>query len=404
MRIESEQISSYRYVIGGLIVLISFFIGLSFFAVSPLLPLIIADYDISRTSASLLVGLVVLVQAVLSIPSGILVARGNVKLIYGIGGLLASSTVLAFLAEDFGVLLGLRVLYGVGISLQFPAMGPLVMQWFPRRQRPLWNSMHMGAFSGGMAVSMFVAAPLAEGSGWRLALTFLSIAAVVGSLAWFVLGRSRDMPERVEARFSLREVRETLLSRTTLLVAGADAFAFALYTAVIAWLPTYYNEEMGLSLTHVGFITGTLPFAGLIAVFVGGALAVKFRRRKPLLVIPGVFIGLAAFGSFLPSHLGLIYPSVFVLGFMAWMYLPILLVLPMELPGATPRKVAMTWSMVGTLASFLAFVSPLSVGAIRDAFGTYTPAFALWAGLSYFFLAAVLLLPETGEAASDSDK
>ena len=85
-----------------------------------------------------------------------------------------------------------------------------------------------------------------------------------------VMGRSRDISERVEARFSLREVRETLLSGVTLLVAVADAFAFALYNALTSWLPTYYNEVMGLSLTHVGFITGALPFAGLIAVFVGG--------------------------------------------------------------------------------------------------------------------------------------
>ena len=59
-------------------------------------------------------------------------------------------------------------------------------------------------------------------------------------------------------------------------MAGADAFAFALYAAVITWLPTYHNEELGLSLTHVGFITSALPFAGLIAIFVGGALAALF--------------------------------------------------------------------------------------------------------------------------------
>jgi sugar phosphate permease len=200
--------------------------------------------------------------------------------------------------------------------------------------------------------------------------------------------------------FSLREIRETVLSRTTLLMSLADASSYALYSAVTSWLPTYYNEVMGFSLTQVGLITGFLPFAGLIAVLIGGAMAVKFQRRKPLLLMPGIFMAVAAVGSFITGNLAIIYPSVFLLGFMSWFWPPILFSIPMELPDASPEKVAMVWGTVGTLASIMAFISPLTVGAMTDALGSYVPGFSLWAGFSLFFLLAVLLLPETGRPGS----
>ncbi len=399
MQTPQQTVSSYRYVVGGLIVFLNFSIGLSFFAVSPLLPLVIDDYSVSRTLASLLMSLVILVQAIFSIPGGVLAARLDKKLTLGVGALLSSSVGLSWLAGGFGVLLALRVVYGLGMAVMWPATGPLIMQWFTSRERPLWNSLSMAACSSGMAVSMFIAAPLAEPLGWRGSLSVLSIATLAGAVLWLLFGRSADRPRAAQIRFSSREILMTLFSRSTLLIGLADASCYALYSALTSWLPTYYNEVRGMALTQVGLITGFLPFAGMLAVLAGGALAVKFQRRKPLLVLPGLFIGLAGFGSFLSSDLTLIYASVLLLGFVSWFWCPILFVIPMELEGATPSRVAMTWGMVGTLTSTMAFVSPLTVGAMTDALGTYIPGFSLWAGLSYCFLLSVLLLPETGRSA-----
>jgi len=399
MQTPQQTVSPYRYVVGGLIVFLNFSIGLSFFAVSPLLPLVIDDCSVSRTLASLLMSLVILVQAIFSIPGGVLAARLDKKLTLGVGALLCSSMGLSWLAGGFGVLLALRVVYGLGMAVVWPVTGPLIMQWFTSRDRPLWNSLSMAACSSGMAVSMFIAAPLAEPLGWRGSLSVLSIASLAGTVLWLLFGRSADRPRVAQVRFSSREIVATLFCRSTLLIGVADAFCYALSSALTSWLPTYYNEVRGMALTQVGLITGFLPFAGMLAVLAGGALAVKFQRRKPLLVLPGLFIGLAGFGSFLSSDLTLIYASVLLLGFVSWFWCPILFVIPMELEGATPSGVAMTWGMVGTLTCTMAFVSPLTVGAMTDALGSYIPGFSLWAGLSYCFLLAVLLLPETGRSA-----
>ncbi|MDP3064411.1 MAG: MFS transporter, partial [Chloroflexota bacterium] len=81
--------SRYRYVIAGLTLALNLSIGLSFFAISPLLPLIVDDYSISRTDAGLLSGLAILIQAVFSIPGGFLAVRLGLKPILAAGWLLA---------------------------------------------------------------------------------------------------------------------------------------------------------------------------------------------------------------------------------------------------------------------------------------------------------------------------
>ncbi len=55
----------YRFVIAALVLSGHLSVGLNIFAVSPLLPLAIDEYDISRAAAGLLVALPLLVAAIL---------------------------------------------------------------------------------------------------------------------------------------------------------------------------------------------------------------------------------------------------------------------------------------------------------------------------------------------------
>jgi len=112
--------------------------------------------------------------------------------------------------------------------------------------------------------------------------------------------------------------------------------------------------------------------------------------------VPGLLLGLGGLGSFLlDSTLG-IYVSVVLLGLGSWPYAPTLLSLPMELPGITPGKVALVWGTFVTVAGVGTFVSPVVVGAIRDASGSFVPGFLIFAAGSWFMMIAGFLLPKTG--------
>ena len=88
-----------------------------------------------------------------------------------------------------------------------------------------------------------------------------------------------------------------------------------------------------------------------------------------------------------------------VLGITSFLYLPALLTVPMELEGATEGNVAVAWATIFAIASTLAVISPITVGFMTDALGSYIPAFTLWAVFAWGLLIAGLMLPETGPGA-----
>ena len=107
--------SRYRIVIAGLMLLMNFSLGLGMFVVAPVTPLIIEDYSVSRSAASLLTGMVMLVQSGFAIPGSMLVGRVPLKWLIALAWVACAAPTLSFLAHQFFILLGLRIVYGLGL-------------------------------------------------------------------------------------------------------------------------------------------------------------------------------------------------------------------------------------------------------------------------------------------------
>ncbi len=389
--------SRYRFVMVGLILLLAFSPGLSTFALSPITPLIIDEYGINHSTASLLTGLVFLVHAGFGIPCAMLVGRVGLKKLIALGWLLSSAPVLTFLADDFGVLLALRAVHGVGFAIAFPALGALYMQWFRPKELPLVTGAFIGCFSLAVAISNFAIVPMSDVMGFRPALSVLGTVSLFGVVCWLAFGRAHDVSEGDS--LPIREsVLSVLRSRNTLLIAGADAGPFALYTVSLAWLPTFFHEEHGISLASAGSLMGVLSMAGVVSLLLAVLLTFRVRRRRPFLIFPGIVGGFAGLGVFLLAGTPAIYLPLVALGFASWFYLPVLMSLPMELPGANPHRVSVMLATVLAIGGIGTFLGPLTVGAIRDLTGSYVPGLALFAVLAWSLAIGGFLLPETGTA------
>ena len=371
-----------------------FSVGINFFVVAPLLPLIIDDFGVSRATASLLIALALLVHSFFGLPGGILAVRFGLKRMYLLSWLMVAVPVLSALAPDFWTLLMLRLVYGVGFGAIIPATGPLLMQWFRPREVTIMNGLDMAALSLGVALSVFVAAPLADAMGWQNTLSVFGGLALFGAVAWAVLGRVAPGAPATDAGISLTEVWSVLRNRTILLLVAADGLVFMNYTALTSWLPAFYNEIRGMSLTQAGFVTGLLPLVGVFAVLVGGFLPLRFASKRPFFIVPGILLGLGGLGSFLVDNTLGIYVSVILLGIGSWSYAPTLLSLPMGLPGMTPQKVAVVWGTFVTVSGLGMFVSPIVVGAIRDVSGSFVPGFMIFAVGAWFMVIAGVIMPK----------
>lgn len=381
-------------MIGGLILAAHFTVGLNFFVVSPLLPLIIEDYGISRTTASLLIVLALLLHAGLGLPGGVVVARFGAKGIFAVSWFLMGALALSALAPNFLSMLALRLCYGAGFGLIIPATGPLIMQWFRPKEVTIMNALFIASLSLGVATSVSAAAPLANAVGWENALGVFGGVGLLGAVAWSLLGKA-DGASSVNATISIADVLSVLRNRTILLLVAADALVLMQYTALTSWLPTFFNESRGMSLNQAGFATGVLPFVGVFAVLVGGVLPLRVESRKPFFIIPGILVGLGGLGSFLFDNTVGIYASVIILGIGSWSYAPVMFSIPMNLPGVTQEKVAVIWGTFATVPGIGMFLSPIILGAIRDATGTFVPGFTIFAIGAWFLLITGIFLPNT---------
>ena len=390
---QAGRANRYRFVIAGLTLWAHFGAGLSFQAVSPILPTITDDYGISHTAASLLVGMV-LISGVFALPAGVIVGRVGLKLSYTLSWFMMGSMTLAALSPGFGGLLALRVVYGLGMAALFPSTGPLLMQWFRPRELPIITSANIAVMSLGMMISVSTAAPLSGVLHWEVVLGIFGAVGLAGAFAWLPLGRVREQTRDRRPSMAWSEIKAVLKMRTVLLLGAADAACFSMYIALSGWLPTFYHEERGMSLNQAGFVTSILPFMGVPSVLLGGFLTLKIRNPRWFLIVPGAMAGIGGLGSFLVDNTAVIYLSVILFGLAAWIYVPTLLTVPMSLAGMTPQRVAIAWGWVLTASGLAAFVAPLVVGAIRDATDSFIPGFLIFAILAWFLLVAGFILPK----------
>ena len=373
-------------------------LGFNLFGISPVLPLAIADYGISNFAAGLLVSLPMLLAAVFGIPGGMLVARIGVKRAQLIGWIAMAVLALSFAAPNFGVMLVLRLAYGVGLAMMITATGPLLMAWFSQREVLVMNSLNTAAISLGVAVAVACAAPLAQITDWKISMSVFGVVGVVGSVAWLALGRDAPLAGVRPAPISLRQTGRVLRNRTVILLVLTDAGVLVQYTALTGWLPTFFNDQLGLSLSEAGLITGMLPFVGVFAVIAGGIVPLRFDSPRAIFIGSGLAALVGGLGSYLLPTLPSIYAAAGVLGFGSWFYVPILLTLPLRLPGITPQGLAVIYGSLMTFSGFAMFLAPILVGAVRDATGSFLPGFLVCTAMSSTALIAGALLPRNVSA------
>ena len=185
-------VSSYRFVIAGLILWGHLATGASLPVVSPILPIISDDYGINHSSASLLVSAWTVSFAIFCIPASILVGRIGVWRTYTISWILTGLPTLAVFSPSFEGLLVLRVASGVGAAMMVPATGPLLMQWFRPREIPIMTSLNMAIASLGLVVSTSVAAPLEKVMDWELVVGLFGASGLAVAFGWMLWGKTHE--------------------------------------------------------------------------------------------------------------------------------------------------------------------------------------------------------------------
>jgi cyanate permease len=387
----------YRWIVESLLFLLYMVFGISWLAWSPLLPDVENVFDVSHARAGLLISAVSVAKAFVPILAGVLAARLGNRRAIALGAVLAALAVAAPYAPSFEALLGVRFLFGIGGAIIVTLTGAAAMEWFPRGELPMVNGLNNVAVNCGITIAMFVAVPLAGSLGWQKALALIGASGGLVALAWLFLGREGAVAETRQVESSAR-LGEVLRMRETWLVALAFTGPLSLYLALNTWLPTHYMTAFRLSKGDAAHATGVFNLVGIPTALIGGWLCQRLGLRRPLIIIAGLLMPVAAAGMVALPSAGLRTAASILTGIAFFLYVAPLFTVPMELEGMTPRRVALMTGVVYSVAYLVSFVSPLLVGFINDRTGSFLPGLLLAAAGAGSLALAGFLLPETGPA------
>lgn len=354
------------------------------------------DYGVNRSTMSLLVAGILLANASMAIPCVLLVGRFKIVTLISFFGLLAAAPIFSFAADNFAMLLALRVIFGVCAAGLLTLLFTFLMLWFPPRELPLVNGLNLAMMSGGIAISLYTGEWVADWLGWKNGLALYSIPSLVGAVFWLLFARSNPAIESTVTPITLASIKRVFTSRLTILLALADAGPLSQYVALSTWLPTFYYEAHGVDLGEAGAATAMLPLAGMVTVFVAGILALKLPRRKPFLMVSGIILGVTGIACSVFATVDYLYVILIAYGASSWLYTPFHLTIPMEVEGATQEQTAAILACIFTIGGFISFCAPVLVGLLTDMTGSYMYGFWILAVFSWALVVATFMLPETG--------
>jgi MFS family permease len=247
----SEQISFNAWktilILSGTIVI---FLYLNT-AMSPALPSIAQDFDISDTLASWVMTAYMVCGAVMTVIMGKLSDLvGAKKMLMVMMVCFTVGTILAPFAHNISTLLALRVLQGVAVA-STPISTKLIRDQVPKTKFPVGISIYLSAYSGGMALGAVLGPVVAANSGWQGNFYFIApIAVVLSFVCWRFIHSDETMKihehehehEHVESSRDKRDKKQRIdikgiITLTVTIVSFLIAITFS--KSIVTNLPAF---------------------------------------------------------------------------------------------------------------------------------------------------------------------
>jgi MFS family permease len=278
---ESETAGLYTspWVITSLLALALFINYVDRGAVSTSVPLIkhdlgLDDEQIGRMSAAFF-----WTYALVQIPVGWLAGRFGAHRVLVCGLIVwAAATMLMGATNGFAMLIGLRMMLGLGESVGFPCVSKLVASLVPIHRLGKANGIVAFFYLMAPGAGIFMAGALIDHVGWRG--TFLVFGAA--SLLWLIPWLTVRLPKLATARADAETPTYRMIIRQRGLW-GATLGLFSsnyMWYFMLSWLPGYLVTERGFSMHEMERI-GTLSYLvnGVSAFLIGWGIDRYIARR-----------------------------------------------------------------------------------------------------------------------------
>ena len=376
------------------------------------LPLLAKDFHLDKAMQGLVVSAFFWTYTSLQIPIGLCADRFNLRWLYaGAFALWSLAQGLTGFAGSVAMLVGCRMLLGIGESIYLVGGTKVVSLLFPLSQRGLPCGLFDAGTRSGLVLEGLTIGWLLQTFGWRTTFAVVGFAALIWLLPWFLAtpAQMRDTSAGAgRPRFTWKQFAALLRNRDLLgVLLGFFCFDYYWYF-LITWLPSYFVDVRHVTILEAG-IRASLPFLVFgVCQPLGGWIADRLirqgwdpaRTRKAIIslaFLSGLLIIPAASTTSKDVALLLIMGGCLVgLSTANQMVL---------LQGCTPPKqIGLAVGVYNSVGNIAGMCQPIVTGFVIKLTGSYTPAFVLAAAmlaassLSYWYIVG-----ELKKANSDPD-
>jgi ACS family D-galactonate transporter-like MFS transporter len=292
---------------------------------SAALPQIRMSFPLSAQASGILLSAFFWAYTLLQTPSGWAVDRFGLKWLYA-GGLFLWSAVSAAtaLVGSLNGLIALRIVLGIGEAIVTPASMRYIRNNFAEHERGLPIGIFMSGTKYGPAIGAPIATYLALAFGWRWMFVLNGALGVLWLVPWLLFVRDDSKSTVVQQKLVAEKSVSWGAIFSTPLIWGTCVATFCYMYFVyfcMTWMPTYFKERYGLSLTASGWFT-FMSFAGMgtIAILAGWAADRLIARGRNAVTVRKVFtiVGFVlafseVFGAFSNSITATLFLAVFSL-------------------------------------------------------------------------------------------
>jgi MFS family permease len=382
----------------GVLAVIAFVVALGFGIVAPAIPLFARSFGVGTTAVGLAVSAFAFFRFVSAFSGGTLVERFGERVVLASGlVIVAVTTGLAGLAENFPVFLALRAAGGVGSAMFTVAALSLLLRVAPRSHRGRAAATWQGGFILGGIAGPAAGGLLAELSPrlpFFLYAGFLLVAGAVGMTLLRTTSTATDAGEPpAEGAPDLEAgpvaLRTALRSRAYVAALVANfGVGWVLFGVRNSLVPLYVTEELGRTVAWAGagLLAGSLAQA--LGLLRSGRLVDHWGRRPSLILGAAVATG-SVLILVLPPAIGAFLVSMALFGLAASLLGSAPAALVGDVSPARGGRVVAVFQMSADLG---AIGGPLVAGWLTDV-ASYQVAFAVTAAVLGAGLVAGLTMP-----------
>ncbi|MEI6153657.1 MAG: MFS transporter, partial [Deltaproteobacteria bacterium] len=298
---KTSALLSSPYFIFTLLFLLYMFDYMDRLVIVSLFPFLKLEWGITDTQCGLLVSAVYWSILIFTLPVSILIDRWSRTKSIGLMAILWSvATLGCAFTKNFGQLFTARTAIGLGEAGYAPGGTAMISTLFPKEKRAkilgIWNA----SIPLGSALGIALGGIIADHFGWRHAFGLVALPGIILALLFFYVKDYETIAltrftssgtEKTESNMRWTEIVRHLLGNKTLLFNNL-AFAANTFvtTALLTWLPSYFQRLEGISMSKAATKGGIVMLLVIIGAPLGGYLADRWlkQRRNARLLFPSL--------------------------------------------------------------------------------------------------------------------